>query len=49
MDYIAMTTFMANGKQIKRGTVLKAKDVAKWMNLPMLEAGGYLRRIESSE
>jgi hypothetical protein len=49
MDYIAMTTFMAGGKQVKRGQIIKAKDAAKWLNLAMLEAGGYVRRIEASE
>jgi hypothetical protein len=49
MDYVALTTFMASGKTIKRGTIIKGKDAAKWVNLAMLEAGGYVRRIESSE
>jgi hypothetical protein len=48
-DYIATTTFMADGKTIQRGTVLKGKTVAKWLNYQMLEAAGYIRRIETPE
>ena len=40
---------MADGKTIQRGTVLKGKTVAKWLNYQMLEAAGYIRRIESPE
>jgi hypothetical protein len=49
MDYIALTTFNANGKTIKRGQIIKGKDACKWPNLPMLEAGAYIRRIEPAE
>ena len=48
MNYIATTTFMANGTTIQRGTVLKGKDVAKWLNYQLLEAAGYIRRIEAA-
>jgi hypothetical protein len=37
---------MADGKTIQRGTVLKGKEVAKWLNYQLLEAAGYIRRIE---
>lgn len=46
MDYLATTTFMADGKTIQRGTVLKGKLVAKWLNYQTLEDAGYIRRIE---
>jgi hypothetical protein len=48
-DYIATTTFMAEGKEIRRGSIIKGKTVAKWMNFQLLEAAGYIRRIESPE
>jgi hypothetical protein len=48
VDYVATTTFMANGKEIKRGAVIKGKEVAKWLNYQLLETAGYIRRIESS-
>jgi hypothetical protein len=46
MDYLATTTFKADGKTIQRGTVLKGKVVSKWMNYQILEDSGYIRRIE---
>ncbi len=49
MDYIATTTFMAEGKKVLRGTVLKGKQVSKWMNYQSLEDAGYIRRIEKPE
>lgn len=48
-DYIATTTFMADGKTILRGTVIKGKIVSRWMNYQLLEAAGYIRRIETAE
>ncbi len=48
-SYIATTTFMADGKTIQRGSILKGKDVAKWVNYQLLEAAGYIRKIESAE
>ena len=47
MDFIATTTFMAEGKKIIRGTILKGKTVAKWMNYQSLEDAGYIRKIET--
>lgn len=47
MEYLATTTFMADGKEIRRGTVLKGKVVSKWMNYQALEDAGYIRKIES--
>jgi hypothetical protein len=47
MKYIATTTFMANGVTVQRGTVLDGKEVSRWVNYLILEAGGYIRRIES--
>ena len=47
MEYIATTTFMADGKTIQRGSILKGKDVCKWLNYQLLEIGGYIRRIET--
>ena len=46
MDYLATTTFNADGKTIQRGTILKGKQVAKWTNYLLLETAGYIRRIE---
>jgi hypothetical protein len=48
-DYIATTTFMADGKTIQRGSILKGKTVSKWVNYQILEAAGYIRRIETAE
>jgi len=48
-DYIAITSFLADGKQILRGQVIKGKIVAKWMNYQLLEDAGFIRRIESPE
>jgi hypothetical protein len=48
MEYLAMATFNADGKTIQRGTVLKGKQVAKWTNYLVLEAAGYIRRIEDA-
>ena len=48
-DYIATTTFNADGKIIQRGSILKGKTVAKWLNYQLLEAAGYIRRIETPE
>jgi hypothetical protein len=48
-DYIATTTFMADGKQYLRGSIIKGKVVAKWVNYQILENAGYIRRIESPE
>jgi hypothetical protein len=47
MKYIATTTFMANGQNIQRGTILDGKEVSKWLNYQLLEIGGYIRRIET--
>jgi hypothetical protein len=47
MDFIATTTFMAEGKQILRGSIIKGKVVAKWMNYRSLEDAGYIRKIET--
>jgi hypothetical protein len=47
MEFLATTTFRANGKEIRRGAVLKGKDVSKWLNYQMLEDAGYIRRIET--
>ena len=47
MDYMATTTFMAEGKEIRRGSIIKGKTIAKWMNYQALEEAGYIRRIES--
>ena len=44
-DYLATTTFMACGKEIRRGKVLKGAEVAKWLNYQSLEDAGYIRRI----
>ena len=44
-----MTTFRAEGKDIRRGTILKGKTVARWMNYLMLETAGYIRRIETPD
>ena len=49
MDYIATTTFRANGKEIARGAVIKGKEVSKWLNYMLLENAGYIRRIETAE
>jgi hypothetical protein len=49
MDYIVKAAFMAEGKQYPRGTVIKGKVVAGWLNAQALEEQGYLRRIESSK
>jgi len=46
-DYIATTTFRAEGKLINRGKIIKGKDVARWMNYKLLEDAGYIRRIEN--
>jgi hypothetical protein len=48
MEYLATTTFMADGKIIQRGTVLKGKVVSKWMNYQTLEDAGYIRKIEAA-
>lgn len=45
-DFIATTTFKAEGKTILRGTVLKGKQVSRWMNYQSLEDAGYIRRVE---
>ena len=47
MDFIATTSFMAEGKRILRGTILKGKVVSKWMNYQSLEDAGYIRKIET--
>jgi hypothetical protein len=48
-DYIATTTFMAEGKEIRRGTIVKGKTVCRWANYQILEAAGYIHRVESPE
>jgi hypothetical protein len=47
MDYIATTTFMADGKEIRRGSIIKGKTVGKWPNYQALEDAGYIRRVET--
>lgn len=47
MDYIVTTKFMADGKDYKRGELVKGKVVAKWMNYQVLEAQGFIKRIEN--
>ena len=47
MDYLVTATFMAEGKTYQRGSVLKGKTVAKWVNYQALENAGYIRRVES--
>jgi hypothetical protein len=49
MDYFVKSAFMAEGKQYPRGTVIKGKIVAGWLNAQILEEQGYIRRIEASK
>jgi hypothetical protein len=49
MDYLAMTTFRADGKEIRRGAIIKGKTASKWTNYLLLEGAGYIRRIEPAE
>jgi hypothetical protein len=47
MEYMATTTFMADGKEIRRGSIIKGKTVSKWPNYMALEEAGYIRKIET--
>jgi hypothetical protein len=49
MDYLVKQTFMADGKTYPRGSIVKGKVVANWLNGQILEDQGYLRRVESKE
>jgi hypothetical protein len=49
MDYLVKQTFMAEGKTYQRGSTIKGKVVAAWLNAQILEEQGFLRRIESKE
>ncbi len=47
MAYVATTTFMANGEQIRRGQVLKDSEVKLWLNYQLLISCEYLRHVSN--